>query len=155
MRRLFRHRLAYVFVATLLAIALPLVAGARETAPELVAFASRAGLTDAAGFAETVTALRSTGRLPTRYLTKSDAERAGWKPGSDLCRTSPGKSIGGDSFGNREKRLPEGAGRRWREADLDYACGRRGARRLVWSSDGLFFVTLDHYETFQPVPGSR
>jgi guanyl-specific ribonuclease Sa len=44
------------------------------------------------------------------------------------------------------------AGRHWQEADLDYACGRRGAKRLVFSSDGLIYVTLDHYQTFRQVP---
>ena len=43
-------------------------------------------------------------------------------------------------------------GRRFFEADLDYAGGSRGARRLVWSSDGLRWVTLDHYRSFREVP---
>jgi guanyl-specific ribonuclease Sa len=60
--------------------------------------------------------------------------------------------IGGDRFGNRERRLPEARGRSWREADIDSTCGRRGARRLVFSSDGLIEVTVDHYETFEEVP---
>jgi guanyl-specific ribonuclease Sa len=53
---------------------------------------------------------------------------------------------------NREGRLPAAAGRRWTEADLDYGCGRRNAKRLVFSSDRLIFVTVDHYETFREVP---
>lgn len=115
-------------------------------------FARQAGLSRTADFAETVTSLRERKTLPDRYLTKREAEKLGWKPGQDLCRVAPGKAIGGDSFGNREKRLPDSVGRRWREADLDYACGRRNAKRLVWSSDGLIFVTTDHYETFREVP---
>ncbi|MBM3651122.1 MAG: ribonuclease, partial [Alphaproteobacteria bacterium] len=63
-----------------------------------------------------------------------------------------GRTIGGDPFFNREKRLPEKAGRRWFEADLDAQCARRGAHRLVFSGDGLVFVTTDHYRTFLEVP---
>ncbi len=119
---------------------------------ELRAFARHAGLSQAEAFAETVTTLRDTKALPPRYVTKREAEKLGWKPGQDLCRVAPGKAIGGDNFSNREKRLPETAGRRWREADLDYACGKRGTRRLVWSSDGLIYLTTDHYGTLREVP---
>jgi hypothetical protein len=118
----------------------------------LAMFAREAGLHDVAGFVETATSLRTTRRLPARYVTRAAAERLGWRPGDDLCRVAPGKAIGGDRFGNREGRLPAAPGRIWREADLDFACGRRGIRRLVWSSDGLIHVTLDHYETFRAVP---
>ena len=128
--------------------------GARAAADEsrLRAFAHEVGLTDVGGFVETIESLERTGRLPPRYAAKKEAEALGWKPGSDLCRVAPGRTIGGDRFGNREKRLPDAAGRRWYEADLDFACGRRGARRLVYSSDGLRFVTTDHYESFREVP---
>jgi guanyl-specific ribonuclease Sa len=65
-----------------------------------------------------------------------------------------GKSIGGDRFGNRERQLPDG-GRKWREADLDYKGGQRGAKRLLYSDDGLRMVTVDHYATFREVPACR
>lgn len=130
------------------AIALPVAAGEAEVRQ----FAQRVGLRDVTGFVEAVTNLRERGRLPPRFITKNEAERAGWRPGDDLCRSSSGRAIGGDNFGNREGRLPRAAGRRWFEADLDFNCGRRGARRLLFSSDGLIFVTLDHYESFHPVP---
>ncbi|MBM3396284.1 MAG: hypothetical protein FJY37_17005 [Betaproteobacteria bacterium] len=29
------------------------------------------------------------------------------------------------------------------EADLDYACGKRGRKRLVFSDDDLHYVTVD------------
>jgi ribonuclease T1 len=125
---------------------------ARAPGDELRQFAHSAGLRDVDGFVATVAALRSDGRLPDRYVTKAAATRAGWKPGDDLCRSAPGKAIGGDRFGNRERRLPAANGRVWYEADLDFACGRRGAKRLVWSNDGLIYVTTDHYQTFRPVP---
>ena len=118
----------------------------------LAAFASEAGLHDVAGFVETAASLRATGRLPARYVTRDVARRLGWRPGDDLCRVAPGKVIGGDRFANREGRLPAASGRIWREADLDFACGKRGIRRLVWSSDAMIYVTLDHYETFRAAP---
>ncbi|MBI3706296.1 MAG: ribonuclease N [Proteobacteria bacterium] len=134
----------------ILAVAGSATADARE--PEaLHAFAVQMQLRDVDGFVETVTTLRSEKHLPARYLDKAKATTLGWR-GGDLCRTAPGKAIGGDIFANRERRLPEAAGRRWREADLDYACGTRGAKRLLWSSDDLIFVTVDHYQSFHRVP---
>ena len=118
----------------------------------LKAFARQVRLIDVDEFVETVRSLRADRRLPARYITKNEAERMGWRPGSDLCRVARGRTIGGDRFGNYEGRLPARPGRSWREADLDFNCGRRGAKRLLFSSDGLIFVTVDHYETFREVP---
>jgi hypothetical protein len=94
--------------------------------------------------------------LPDTFVTKREARSAGWRPGSDLWRVTglKGKSIGGDRFGNREGRLPAG-GRKWREADLDYKGGHRGAKRLLFADDGLRMVTVDHYKTFIEVPACR
>jgi hypothetical protein len=143
------RRLAGAVAILLLALVAPLQA---RDAPDFREFAARIGLQDTSGFADTMLALRSEGRVPARYLTKRAAEALGWKPGQDLCRAAPGRAIGGDRFSNRERRLPDRPDRRWHEADLDYACGARGAKRLVWSSDGLAFVTVDHYRSFVPVP---
>lgn len=118
----------------------------------LRAFARRVGLSDLDGFVATVQSLDRTGRLPAMYLRKDEAAKLGWRPGTDLCRLAPGRAIGGDSFGNRERRLPDQRGRRWFEADLDFACGKRNADRLVYSNDGLRFVTTDHYRSFHEVP---
>ena len=118
----------------------------------LKAFARQMRLVDVDGFVETVRSLRIERRLPARYVTKGEAERLGWRPGSDLCRVARGRVIGGDRFGNFEGRLPSRPGRTWREADLDFNCGRRGPKRLVFSSDGLIFVSIDHYESFREVP---
>jgi hypothetical protein len=115
-------------------------------------FARAVGLRDVAAFVETIEALDRDRRLPPRYVTKDQAERLGWRPGVDLSKVAPGKSIGGDRFGNREGLLPTAPGRRFFEADLDYAGGSRGAKRLVWSSDGLRWVTVDHYKSFREVP---
>lgn len=94
--------------------------------------------------------------LPERYVTKAQARQAGWRPGDDLWDhpALKGKSIGGDRFSNREKSLPAG-GRSWRELDLDYHGGHRGARRMVFANDGLRYVTVDHYRTFVEVPPCR
>ncbi len=137
-------------LALLVGLALAVSAAAGEA--ELRRFTQQLGLADPAAFIEVVTSLRADGRLPERYLTKRRAEALGWRPGSDLCRVAPGAMIGGDRFGNYERRLPEARGRSWREADIDSTCGRRGARRLVFSNDGLIEVTIDHYETFREVP---
>lgn len=119
---------------------------------ELRQHARSQGLVDVVGFIETVTTIRQRGKLPDRYVTKAEAQKLGWRPGEDLCDSARGRSIGGDRFGNRERRLPEKKGRKYFEADLDFACGKRGAKRLVWSDDGLMYTTVDHYDSFQQVP---
>jgi hypothetical protein len=141
-------RLMFHVLALLLG-ALPALAASDA---ELETFARSHGLKDVGSFVETVRAIETTGRLPPRYLTKDRAEQLGWRPGRDLCEFAPGAAIGGDRFGNRERRLPEAQGRRWTEADLDYICGRRGPKRLVFSSDRLIYITVDHYERFHQVP---
>jgi hypothetical protein len=94
--------------------------------------------------------LHTYGHLPSNYVTKAEAEDAGWKTeGLDLDEACPGKSIGGDRFGNREKRLPNAKGRTWRECDVDSTGGRRGAKRIVYSNDGLIYYTDDHYKNFE------
>jgi hypothetical protein len=96
--------------------------------------------------------LKENGRLPDYYITKKEAQKDGWvaKEGN-LCKVLPGRAIGGDIFTNREKTLPVKKGRIWYEADINYNCGRRNAQRLVFSNDGLIFVTHDHYKSFDEV----
>ncbi len=94
--------------------------------------------------------LKENHRLPDYYITKKEARRAGWKPEKgNLCEVLPGKIIGGDIFTNRQNAVPDKKGRKWFEADLDYNCGNRGANRVIFSNDGLIFVTYDHYNTFE------
>ncbi len=143
------RRFLAVLVAALVALALPASAGEADWRR----FAREMRLSDVDGFVETVRSVRETGRLPaTRYIDKNAAAKLGWRPGDDLCRVADGRAIGGDRFSNREGRLPAAPGRRWTEADLDFDCGRRNARRLVFSSDRLVYVTVDHYATFREVP---
>lgn len=94
--------------------------------------------------------VKKNSQLPDYYITKKDARNRGWVPSKgNLCDVLPGRAIGGDVFTNRERKLPEKKGRIYYEADLNYNCGRRNADRLVFSNDGLIFVTHDHYKTFE------
>ena len=98
---------------------------------------------------ENVTAyLMAYGHLPSNFITKRDAEDLGWSGGS-VERFREGAAIGGGRFGNYEGLLPEG---RYTECDIDTdGASSRGAKRLVFSTDGRYFYTDDHYETFAEV----
>ena len=97
-----------------------------------------------------MTAIEQTGQLPDCYITKEEARKLGWKPSEgNLHEVAPGKAIGGDVFHNREGKLPDAPGRIWYEADLNYKGGHRGPERIVFSNDGLIYVTRDHYQTFE------
>ena len=86
------------------------------------------------------------GRLPGNFITKNAARDLGWDSSKgNLWDVAPGKSIGGDRFGNYEGLLPEG---RYRECDVNYAGGYRGAERLIYGEDGSVWYTNDHYQSF-------
>lgn len=94
--------------------------------------------------------LHTYGKLPSNYITKKEARELGWvNTEGNLGEVAPGKSIGGDKFGNYDKMLPEEDGRTFWECDIDYDGGARNAKRIVYSNDGLIFYTEDHYETFE------
>lgn len=101
---------------------------------------------------QAVESVTETGRLPEKWITKKQAKKLGWSPGAKLGEIAPGKSIGGDRFGNRERRLPVEKGRIYFEADLNYRGGKRGAKRMIYSSDRRIYVTVDHYKTFESIP---
>ena len=88
-------------------------------------------------------------KLPSNFITKKKAEELGWdnKEGN-LWDVTDKMSIGGDRFGNYEGLLPEKDGRKYYECDIDYDGGYRGAKRIIYSNDGLIFYTDDHYDTF-------
>ena len=89
------------------------------------------------------------GELPPNFITKMEALALGWKTRYEtVAQAAPGKSIGGDRFGNYDGKLPRKHGRNWYEADCNYVSGNRGSERIVYSSDGLVFYTGDHYQTF-------
>lgn len=88
--------------------------------------------------------------LPDNYITKKEARSLGWESSEgNLWDVAPGKSIGGDYFGNYEGLLPEEEGRDYFECDIDYEGGYRNGKRIIYSDDGLIFYTEDHYESFE------
>lgn len=93
------------------------------------------------------------GHLPDNYMTKEEARALGWEGGSvEAYREGAaigGDRFGGDRFGNREGLLPEETGRTYTECDINtLGADSRGAERLIFSNDGLYFYTSDHYASF-------
>lgn len=87
-------------------------------------------------------------RLPDYYITKNQARNLGWNPSKgNLCDVAPGKAIGGDRFGNRERMLPDG--KTYFEADVNYHCGSRQADRIVFTKDGEVYLSKNHYKSFE------
>ena len=88
------------------------------------------------------------GHLPDNFITKKEAESLGWS-GGGLDDYAYGCCIGGNRFGNYEGLLPEADGRKYTECDIDTMhASKRGAKRIVFSNDGLIYYTPDHYESF-------
>ena len=99
--------------------------------------------------------LHTYGHLPSNFITKKEAEKLGWSGGS-LEPYAPGKCIGGSHFGNYEGILPEKDGRSYTECDIDtLGANKRGAKRIVFSNDGLIYYTENHYETFELLYGEE
>ncbi len=97
--------------------------------------------------------LNTYGRLPENFITKSEARALGWS-GGGLDNYSYGKCIGGDRFGNNEGLLPESGGRQYYECDIDTLHrDSRGAKRIVFSNDGLIYFTQNHYDSFELLYG--
>ena len=71
--------------------------------------------------------------------------------GKNLARYAPNQMLTKGVYKNRNGHLPQTAGRIWREADINYTNGKRNSQRVLWSNDGLIFVTYDHYETFYEI----
>ena len=94
------------------------------------------------------------GHLPGNYVTKRQAQDKGWSGGSVERYTGEGTAIGGSRFGNYEGLLPEAEGRSYQECDIDtVGASSRGAKRIVYSNDGLIYYTGDHYESFELLYG--
>ena len=100
--------------------------------------------------------LHTYGHLPSNFIKKKAAQKLGWvsKEGN-LWDVAPGMSIGGDYFGNYEGSLPEAEDRDYYECDIDFDGSYRGAKRIVYSNDGLIYYTEDHYETFELLYGEE
>lgn len=93
--------------------------------------------------------LKFESKLPDYYLTSAEAKANGWIPKlANLWVTCPDKMIFGGKYKNRNSHLPCKEGRIWYEADINYRIGYRNNQRVVYSNDGLIFVTYDHYKTF-------
>lgn len=96
--------------------------------------------------------LRQYGKLPPNYISKAEAKSLGWdSTKGNLWKVAPGKSIGGDRFGNYEGLLPSGS---YTECDIDYQGGYRDSKRLVFrkeKNEWFIYYTEDHYNTFTEV----
>ncbi|MCR4588920.1 MAG: ribonuclease [Lachnospiraceae bacterium] len=87
------------------------------------------------------------GELPDNYITKKEAKKLGWEGGS-VEKYAPGKAIGGDHFGNYEGLLPEDGD--YTECDIDtLGKSSRGAKRIIFDTEGNIYYTEDHYESFE------
>ncbi len=95
--------------------------------------------------------LKYIGDLPDDYITYYDAAKQGWKSGKWPSNFVPGKMITAGVYKNKGNHLPQSNGRIWYEADINYKTGKRNSHRILWSNDGLIFVTYDHYETFYEI----
>ncbi len=88
------------------------------------------------------------GKLPDNFMTKKEAQALGWS-GGGLDDYAEGMCIGGDRFGNYDEKLPVTEGITYHECDINTLHkSKRGAERLVYSTDGHIYYTNDHYNTF-------
>lgn len=95
--------------------------------------------------------LKYYGSLPDYYISSAQLEALGWEYGDRPSKFAPGKMLGGGIYDNEDRKLPHRIGRIWREADINYTPGKRNRHRILWSNDGLIFVTYDHYHTFYEI----
>ena len=96
--------------------------------------------------------LKEFGKLPPSYISESEALGLGWKNWlGNLSSVAPGKMMTKGVYKNRDGHLPASEGRVWYEADINYTCGFRGNSRILFSNDGLIFVTYDHDHTFSEI----
>lgn len=96
--------------------------------------------------------LKYKGKLPEYYLTRDDASSLGWNPNKNtLDNIASNRMIFGGQYFNKTGHLPEKKGRIWYEADINYISGKRNSERIVFSNDGLIFVTYNHYKTFAEI----
>lgn len=133
----------------------PFETAAIETQAQPQAPPETESLIDAAGSytskADVALYIHTYGCLPDNFITKNEARKLGWEGGS-LEPFAPGMCIGGDRFGNYEGLLPED--RDYQECDIDtLGKSSRGAKRIVFSDDGLIYYTDDHYESFELLYG--
>lgn len=93
--------------------------------------------------------LKVYGKLPRYYITKKEAESLGYRSYlGNLAEVAPDRMLIKGIYQNRNEHLPTAPNRVWYEADINYDFGYRGSGRILFSNDGLIFVTYDHYHTF-------
>lgn len=97
--------------------------------------------------------LKYFGKLPNYYVTEEEAYNNGWKRGKSPAKFIPGKMLTMGIQNNSNGHLSQADGRIWYEADINDYEGKRNGHRVLWSNDGLIFVTYDHYETFYEIIG--
>ena len=91
-------------------------------------------------------------QLPNYYIKIEDAISIGWRSQKkNLHIVAPGMMLFKGEYKNHDGHLPMKSGRVWYEADINYVSGRRGSDRILFSDDGLIFVTYDHYEHFYEI----
>jgi len=98
--------------------------------------------------------LRETGKLPDYYISEIEARKLGYRGRKgNLNRVAPGKMLTKGVYYNDDGHLPSSPGRIWFEADINYnpLFFYRGPDRILFSNDGLIFVTYDHYHTFEEI----
>lgn len=96
--------------------------------------------------------LKEFGKLPPYYISISEAKELGWKSAlGNLNSVAPGKMLAKGIYENRNGHLPSAPNRVWYEADIDYTSGYRGISQILYSNDGLIFVTYNHYQTFSEI----
>ncbi len=154
MKRTVWTRLTALALMVLLAVSLIVPAMAEKT---ITVYASEHPVTKNGSYSsmeEVAVYLTLYNKLPQNFIRKNAAENLGWNNREgNLDEVAPGCSIGGDRFGNFEGQLPDKNNRKWTECDIDYDpdYGYRGAKRIVFSNDGLIYYTDNHYESFSLV----
>ena len=67
--------------------------------------------------------------------------------------------MGGDIYINKEGVVPSAPGRVWYEADIGLsntmARSNQPGTRLLYSNDGLLYITTDHYKTVTSIGAWR
>ena len=91
------------------------------------------------------------GTLPDYYINREELIALGWKSSKAPAKYAPGKMLFGGVYYNSDGRLPSAPGRIWFEADINYYSGRRNGHRILFSNDGLMFVTYDHHKTYYEI----
>jgi filamentous hemagglutinin len=93
--------------------------------------------------------------LPEEYVTQDIAYEYGWSKGKALGNYVPGGQLGGDIYKNTTNVFPSAPGRIWYEADIGLvntvSRAKQAGTRLVYSNDGLLYITTDHYKTAMPI----